>query len=125
MQLEMAYRGACPEVFQRRCREASRGGKGRGYKLAGNCLAGLVPTLIDADSDSERAAKLEELSRLIWRWSEGADAGPVPDDDGVLDWFERELPRCIALVPKGSRPQFLRGVYEHMFEENRHRADFS
>ncbi len=119
MQLEMAYTGVCPDVFRRRCREARRGGKGRGYRLAGYTLAGLIPGLIESESAEAHANKLGELSRFIWRWSEGPDAGPVPDDDGVLAWFERELPRCLALVPKGSRRQFLRGVYEFLLERGR------
>jgi hypothetical protein len=119
MQLEMSYAGPCPDAFRKRCREARRGGKGGGYRLAGYTLAGLVGDLIECDSAQERAAKLDELARLIWRWSEGPDSGPVPDDDGVLAWFERELPRCLALVPRGSRHQFLRGVYAHAFERKR------
>lgn len=122
MQLELAYRGACPEAFEHRCREAARGGKGRGYKLAGYTLAGLVPTVIDADSVEERATKLDELSRLIWRWSDGANAGPTPDDEGVLAWFDCELPRCMSLVPKSGRRQFLRGVYAYVIQDGRHGA---
>jgi len=33
------------------------------------------------------------------------------DDDGVLAWFDREFPKCMALVPPRNRIQFLKGVY--------------
>lgn len=117
MQLEMVYTGACPDGFRRRCREARRGGKGRGYRLAGYTLAGLVPSLIEEDSDGDLAQKLDELSQLVWRWTEGPDAGPIPDDAGVLAWLDRELPRCLALIPKGCRQPFLRGFYACILEQ--------
>jgi hypothetical protein len=53
----------------------------------------------------------------------GDGEGPkeAEDDEGVLAWFDRELPRCMALMPRRRRPQFLKGVYA-MFEEVRVKA---
>jgi hypothetical protein len=93
-------KGACPTFFVAACTEAGRGGAS-GYRQAAWHLTGSLMSLKDYSlSDEEWHARLDRLEQLI-------DAG---DDDGVLAWFERELPRCMALVPQRRRQQFLQGV---------------
>jgi hypothetical protein len=97
---------ACPTYFRATCFEASRGGAA-GYRWAGRKLMGTVDYVLAWDTDQERAAKLEEL----------ADLAGASDDDGVLGWFDRELPRCMALIPRRRRRLFLAGVYEEIAEK--------
>jgi hypothetical protein len=100
--------GALPGFFKATVHEARRGGEG-GYYHAGRILMLHVTSLAPYDvEDDEWAACLDVLERHI-----GAN-----DDDAVLAWFEKELPRCMDLVPKRRREQFLRGVYECYEEEN-------
>jgi hypothetical protein len=51
---------------------------------------------------------MAELAKLIRR-------GDAPE---VLAWFERELPRCMALIPKRRHDTFLKGV-SRMVQEDR------
>jgi hypothetical protein len=96
-------RGACPSYFLAGCHEAARGGAD-GYAAAGHELMRHVGREINDGGDLE--AKLDELRDLV-------GAG---NDAGVLAWFDREVPRCMALVPRRRRHQFLKGAYA-MFEE--------
>jgi hypothetical protein len=98
--------GACPTFFKATCWEASRGG-GHGYDWAGRKLIGCAASLIAADTTEELFEKFEELKGLIWD----------RNHDGVLDWFDRELPRCMELIPRRRRASFLAGVYTEV-EEN-------
>ena len=86
--------------------EASRGGD-RGYGWAGQTLLGAAADLIEWEKPEEFDEKAEELKDAIHRG----------DDDGILGWFDRELPRCMALIPKRRRRMFLDGVYKEA-EEN-------
>jgi hypothetical protein len=97
--------GACPAFFKMTCAEARRGG-GHGYDWAGRKLIGCAASLIAADTTEELFEKFEELKGLI------RDS----NDDGVLDWFDRELPRCMELIPRRRRASFLAGVYTEVDE---------
>lgn len=102
MKTETKASGACPTFFRAACRTASHGG-GSGYEEPGYTLVGGVASLLDDDLD----AKLEALDGFLMS----------DDDDAVLGWFDRELPRCMALVPRRRRLSFLRGVHRFVFDE--------
>jgi hypothetical protein len=93
--------GALPTFFRATCMEAQRGGD-RGYDWAGYTLFGAAAGLIEWRSHKKLQETFEELK----------DAIEQGDDAAVLEWFDRELPRCMALIPKRRRGTFLRGVYE-------------
>ena len=99
--------GAFPTFFRALCQEARRGGD-EGYAAAGHELTRHLRGLVDGDSAAEVDAKVSELAKRIRR----------RDDPGVTDWFERELPRCMALVPGRRRRTFLRGVYRMLDEDD-------
>ncbi len=100
-------RGACPTFFRICCETASTGGT-NGYKWAAyqltQGLRGLSPDELDANEWGER---LEKLTNLL----------DDDEEDAVLVWFDDNLPRCMALVPRRRRSSFLEGVYE-VVEEN-------
>jgi hypothetical protein len=101
-------RGPCPSYFVCCCAEASRGGAG-GYVTAGRELARHLADEAPRNySARDWAEKLQDLKRLV---------GGGKDDDGVLAWFDVELPRCMKLIPRRKRPQFLQGVHAS-FEED-------
>jgi hypothetical protein len=99
--------GACPSFFVAGCREARTGRDCSydqpAYNLAG-ALRGLEPNVVEEDEWAERR---QELSTFIWQRS----------DDDVLAWFDRWLPRCMALVPRRRRESFLKGVYRFVVDE--------
>jgi Protein of unknown function (DUF1778) len=99
--------GACPAFFKATCWEARRGG-GHGYDWAGRKLIGCAASLIAADTTEELFEKFEELKGLIW----------ARNDHGVLAWFDRELPRCMELIPQRRRASFLAGVYTEVEEDD-------
>jgi hypothetical protein len=99
--------GACPAFFRTICHEARRGGY-RGYAAAGYELTRHLPELVAGDPPKEVRGKLAELAKLIRR-------GDAPE---VLAWFQRELPRCMALIPKRRHGTFLKGV-SRMVQEDR------
>jgi hypothetical protein len=107
--------GACPMFFRRRCRTASMGGEG-GYASAGYSLVRAVARLLDERGD-ERDALLEQLQAAIAPPLGVGEFAKPPDDSAVLDWFDRELPRCMALIPRARRASFLRGVYTAVLDE--------
>jgi hypothetical protein len=97
-----------PSFFRALIFEAQRGGS-RGYEDAGYHLAMHAHEFLsyEYDSDEEIAA----MDRLESRLSKG-------DDDGILRWFEEELPKVMKLVPARRRDQFLKGVWA-AWEEGR------
>jgi hypothetical protein len=99
--------GACPTFFRALCQEARRGGD-QGYAAAGHELTRNLTRLVDGDTPDEVARKMAELVGRI----------RTRDDPGVIDWFSRELPRCMALVPRRRRSTFLRGVYRMVDEDD-------
>jgi hypothetical protein len=96
------------------CLEASQGGRNThadaGYSLAMH-LGSLGPFDIE---EEEWHRLLDELSDSIDRANETGDSS---DDDVVIAWFERWVPRCMALVPRRRWPMFLKGVYRYAVEE--------
>jgi hypothetical protein len=109
-------RGACPSFYFACCREASRGGD-KGYRLPGYALAGALHDLAPYDVEEEEwGHKLSELSEAIWRVNDAGFVAP-PDDEAVLTWLDRWLPRCMALVPSKRRRSFLEGLYQFTIEE--------
>src|SRR4051794_30742212 len=111
--------GACPASFRAACRSAAGGG----YEWAGHTLIGAAHGLIEYRDDAEKAAKMEELSALICRPGSNGLVRSVyafldsDDAPAVVAWFERELPRCMELVPARRRRNFLRGVHRYVIEE--------
>ena len=98
--------GVSPEFFRASCHRANDGTTG-GYRWAGHSLIGHVSGL--APNDVEEAEWLERVATL---------ASLIVDrDDGVLAWFDSQLPRCMALVPRPRRGAFLRGVYQAVNDE--------
>jgi hypothetical protein len=94
-------RGACPTYFLALCEQATLGGE-NGYYRAGHELMRHVKEAVSWEVDeSERDAKLKELGRLM----------DAQSDEAILAWFDREVPRCMQLVPRRRRASFLRGVY--------------
>jgi hypothetical protein len=100
--------GACPPFFVAQCHEARKGGASAyeqaGYTLIG-AIGGLCPDWLD--DEDQWVAALDELEGLI-----GAGS-----DDDALSWFDRYLPRCLALVPRRWRASFLSGVHRYLIEE--------
>jgi len=99
-----------PTFFRACCAEAAQGGTG-GYASAGFHLASGVASLHD-DPDEV----MDELRDLVAA-ARRADALDIRAnrplnyaDRAVLAWFDREFPRCMALVPARRRQQFLRGI---------------
>lgn len=101
-------RGACPTFFRACCATASAGGsnsyKWAAYELTRH-LSRLGPWELDEEAWLERLA---ELSGLL----ESEET-----DRQIIDWFEANLPRCMALVPKRRQRTFVEGVREYV--ENR------
>ncbi|HEV3163494.1 MAG TPA: hypothetical protein VGZ22_05600, partial [Isosphaeraceae bacterium] len=80
------------------------------YAEVGYALAAAAPNLLDqCCEEDELSAKLEELRSAIWGPTEQDDA--LFNADAVLNRFDREFPRCMKLIPRSRREQFLRGVY--------------
>lgn len=98
--------GACPSFFRAICLEASRGGE-LGYDRAGRKLVRVAAELIAGDTAEELAEKCKDLKGLV------RDRA----DNCVLGWFDRELPRCMELIPRRRRPTFLAGVYQEIEED--------
>jgi hypothetical protein len=96
-----AFEGV-PSFFRACCLDVKCGRVPAGYEHPARelvrHLADLVPHQVDAE---EWSPCLRRLALLV------ADR----DDQGVLDWFLRHYPRCLALIPKRRRPNFLAGVY--------------
>jgi hypothetical protein len=95
--------GACPTFFKALCWETRRGG-GLGYDWAGRKLTRVAAELVAYETDDDWTEKLEGLEALVL----------ARDDAGVLGWFDRELPRCMSLIPRRRRASFLAGVYEEV-----------
>jgi hypothetical protein len=99
-----------PTFFRASCWEASRGGAD-GYDLAGLNLAIHLHELLEPADDKDRvAAKFDDLEKLIRLAEECDEDHQVECDEDVLRWFDREFPRCMALVPQRRRRSFLKGI---------------
>jgi hypothetical protein len=95
--------GACPTSSKATVLEASRGGH-RGDVLAGRGLMATAKDLVAFGSEAERIAKVAEVRERI----------AAGDGEVVLGWFERELPRCMVLIPARRRASVLAGNYEEV-----------
>jgi hypothetical protein len=100
--------GACPAYFRAICWEASQGGD-QGYMRAGRKLLRTAASEIAWESDDELTEKFNDLKRVLQR----------RNDDGVLAWFDREFPRCMALIPRRRRSTFLEGAYRQFKEDDK------
>lgn len=98
---ETVFQGV-PTFFRAACFEAKQGGE-NGYYGTGWALLHNLSTLVEGDSDADQQAKLGELAVLLDDQS---------DESAVLDWFKREFPRCMALVPTRRRGRFVKGAFE-------------
>src|SRR5262245_14421768 len=85
-----------PHFFRVCCACANRGREG-GYSNPGYHLAIHLAELIEPDDNDEPDVKLDELLKPL--------AGG--DDEAVLMFLCREFPRCMRLVPRRRRRQFL------------------
>jgi hypothetical protein len=76
--------------------------------LAGH-LPDLNPHKLDQDDWKNELKHLENLL-----YPPRPEGWPLlnPDDDRVWEWFERNLPRYTALIPRRRRGQFVDGVCE-------------
>jgi hypothetical protein len=113
------FRGV-PSYFKACCWEASRGGQ-RGYKTPAyelcRHLAASQPYGLE---DDEWEAELQELAGLLappWPGNPDMIAFHLRDDGAVWAWFERHFPKCMELVPRRRRGQFVAGVYEAYDDE--------
>jgi len=89
--------GACPTFFRALCMEATQGGS-HSYGTAGYELARHTAALLL--QDEEEAPQLADLHQAL------DDA----DESAIIDWYKRELPRCMALIPPRRRSVFAAGV---------------
>jgi hypothetical protein len=105
-------RGACPTFFVACCQEAAQGGA-NGYAIAGRTLAGHLQDLNPYRPDEVGwKTELRHLENLLYPPRPEGWRLLNPDDDRVWEWFERNLPRCTALIPRRRRDRFVDGVYE-------------
>jgi hypothetical protein len=108
--------GACPSHFRATCQRASRGGSS-GYDEAGYQLMAGLGSLAPYDVEREDwGRQLQELENLLLPTEAGGTMVP-PDDGAVLAWFDRRVPRCMALIPPRRRGTFLEGVYRYVLAE--------
>jgi hypothetical protein len=92
---------ACPAFFRAQCETAKAGGSS-GYRWAGFGLAGAVSCLGPWGlGHDEWVQRVSQLAGLL-------DSNG--DDADVIAWFQTNLPRCIALVPKRRLRSFVDGV---------------
>jgi hypothetical protein len=94
--------GACPTYLFARVHEARRGGA-LGYRDVGRAfmlgVTGECPFDIE---ENVWAEQVERLSALV-----DAEDGPA-----ILAWFDRYIPRLMALVPSRRRARLLEGMLE-------------
>jgi hypothetical protein len=94
--------GACPTHFVASCRTAAAGGT-QGYDSVGQQMATHIAGLSPDDIEDE------EWDRHLDVLVDHIDRG---DDRAILDWLDRFVPRCMALVPRRRRESFLKGIYQ-------------
>ena len=94
------HHNICPAFFRHCCTEAA-GGMGYdhpAYHLTIH-LGGEIPDSVESSDEWERI--LGGLQRLI----------ESRNDAGILEWFCRWFPACMALVPRRRRHCFVKGVH--------------
>ena len=106
--LSAVFTGA-PTFFVACCHTARAGGS-MGYELPGYHLTAGLDSLIPYDIDDleDWMDELDSLHQLI----------EDDNDCAVLEWFCLHFPKCMALVPRRRRRQFLVGVHDS------HRKDY-
>ncbi len=101
--------GAFPAYFKIRCQTARTGGA-NGYEDAGYMLAhGLDsedPYELTSQQWRDELAKLRDLINA------------EDTNKQILAWFQRHLPRCVAIVPPRRRTRFIDGVRRAFGEES-------
>lgn len=99
---EHPHFGGVPSFFRYIVQDAEVQRNGYDYSIAGQELARHTESLMeDGDGPGQDAqSRWEELLALFGAW----------DDDRVLAWYDREFPRCMALIPRRRRAQFVKGV---------------
>lgn len=98
--------GGVPSYFRGCCMEATQGGTMGYFSPAWHLTIHLdtsMPYDMDEDDWADELAQLREHSR-------------ERNDDCVWQWFHEHYPKCMALVPKRRKEQFLKGVYEAIDE---------
>lgn len=95
-QTSSAACGALPGFFRGCIQRAKQGGI-TGYDHAAYELSRHAENIVAGYVDDEA---LEALDRLR----------TADDADGVVEWYRRYLPRCMALVPSSRVASFARGV---------------
>jgi hypothetical protein len=100
--------GACPTFFIAACMTATAGGSG-GYESASFELTRHLLAQCPYDmEDDEWETRCRELEDQVHNWA---------TDDEVITWFQKNLPRCIEMVPKRRHDSFVAGVRSYI-EEN-------
>lgn len=101
----MAIFKGVPTFFRGNCMEARAGHDVSGnlmtYANAGWHLANSTVRLVEGDNVEEVEAKLKELREHL----------AAENRTGVLDWYKREFPGCVALVPPRRRRALLDGIF--------------
>ena len=92
----------CPNYFRAACFHASQGGS-HAYRHAGFTLG--AATEGEQPYEAENAEWDESLRVLIDRLT-------ADDRAGVVAWYERTYPVCMALVPARRRASFVEGVFD-------------
>jgi hypothetical protein len=95
---ERPSEGPLPSYFVLNCAAASAGGRGSYSEAAWHLAVHVWGDFITHHGMSRSIALLD---RALERRNEG----------GVLAWFDRHYPRCMALVPRRRRAQFARGIW--------------
>jgi hypothetical protein len=79
------------------------------YELSRHLADRLQPGELDREHWETELAKLGALLRPAD--PAGPEAGPGRRTDaGIGDWFQEHYPRCMALIPRRRRHQFVAGV---------------
>jgi predicted transcriptional regulator len=100
------FRGV-PTFFRACCATAAEGG-GHGYSSAAYELARHTARLLSQDVEDE-----DDLTR---RLDELRNAWATNDRAAVIAWYQREFPRCIALVPVRRHAAFAQGFFHYVDE---------
>jgi hypothetical protein len=101
-------RAGSPTFFVALCAEARQGGESSYYDAGHELMLHVAELRACHLSEEEWGCRLDRLAELL----QGEQ-----DEEGVWQWFQQELPRCMVLVPTRRRDQFLKGVYA-MWEED-------
>lgn len=100
--------GACPSFFRSLCATATAGG-GHGYDRAGYELARHAHSLgPDAMPERTWEQRVDELSDLCHK----------SQNEAVAQWFRKNLPACMKLVPRRRHLTLAEGAIECYHDGN-------